>query len=96
MLSRGQSVAGFLAAGVSPEHSVASRAFPVLLICDGADTTIPCRHSERIYAAARGPKSLCVVPNAFHTGALGYQPVEFERRVLNVLANPQTQSTANR
>ena len=96
MLSRGQSLARFPVAGVSPEHSVASRAFPVLLICDGADTTIPCRHSERIYAAARGPKSLCVVPNAFHTGALGYQPVEFERRVLNVLANPQTQSTANR
>src|SRR5580704_8897993 len=34
MLYRGQALAGFSAAGVSPEQSVASRAFPVLLICD--------------------------------------------------------------
>jgi alpha-beta hydrolase superfamily lysophospholipase len=88
MLSRGQAIAGFPAARVSPESAVASRAFPVLLICDAADTTLPCRHAERIYAAARGPKSLWVVQGAFHTGALGYQPGEFERRVLRFLANP--------
>lgn len=89
MLARGQSIAGFSAANVSPESAVASRAFPVLLICDGADTTLPCRHAERIYAAARGPKSLWIVPGAFHTGAVGYQPREFERRALQFFANPQ-------
>jgi uncharacterized protein len=88
MLARGESLAGFSAAGVSPEHSVAARAFPVLLICDAADTTLPCRHAERIYAAARGPKSLWVVPQAFHTAALGYHPVEFKRRVLQFFSNP--------
>ncbi len=87
MLMRGQSIAGFPASGVSPENAVASRAFPVLLICDAADTTLPCRHAERIYAAARGPKSLWIVPGAFHTGALGYQPEEFERRVLRFFAD---------
>ena len=71
MLARGQSLAGFPAADVSPQRAVASRAFPILLICDTADTTLPCRHSEKIYAAARGPKTLWVVPGAFHTGALG-------------------------
>jgi fermentation-respiration switch protein FrsA (DUF1100 family) len=36
MLHRGQALAGFSASGVSPEQSVAGRAFPVLLICDVA------------------------------------------------------------
>lgn len=90
MLHRGQSLAGFPAANVSPELAVATRAFPVLLICDTADTTLPCRHAERIYKAARGPKSLWVVPGAFHTAALGYQPQEFRRRVLHFFADPAT------
>jgi uncharacterized protein len=88
MLWRGQSLAGFSAANVSPKDSVASRPFPVLLICDEADTTLPCRHAEQIYAAARGPKTLWKVPRAFHTAALGYQPKEFRRRVLEFFANP--------
>ena len=90
MLHRGQSLAGFPAANVSPELAVASRAFPVLLICDTADTTLPCRHAEMIYRAARGPKSLWVVPGAFHTAAQGYQPQEFRRRVLHFFADPAT------
>jgi uncharacterized protein len=72
---------GFHAKDISPEHSVAMRAFPVLLICDGNDKTIPCRHTKAIYAAATGPKQLWVVPGAGHTGAYGTSPDEFERRV---------------
>jgi alpha-beta hydrolase superfamily lysophospholipase len=90
MLHRGQSLAGFSAANVSPELAVALRPFPVLLICDTADTTLPCRHAERIFRAARGPKSLWEVPRAFHTAALGYQPEEFRRRVLQFFADPRT------
>jgi uncharacterized protein len=82
MLARGEALAGFPAAGVSPEHAVAARAFPVLLICDCADTTLPCRHAKRMYAAGCGPKSLWVVPQAYHTAALGYEREEFKRRVL--------------
>ena len=87
MIYRGQSMAGFPASEVSPEKAVASRAFPVLLICDGDDTTLPCRHTEKIYAAAIGPKQMWVVPKASHTGALGYQPEEFNRRVLAFLGS---------
>jgi len=83
MLYRGGKLAGFSAAGVSPERAVAARNFPVLLICDEEDTTLPCRHARRIYAAARGPKSLWVVPGAFHAAALGFAPEEFRRRVLD-------------
>ncbi|HTQ96707.1 MAG TPA: hypothetical protein VMH89_07870, partial [Candidatus Acidoferrum sp.] len=64
------------------------RPFPVFLICDAEDTTLPCRHAEKIYAAAREPRTLWVVPKAFHTAALGYQPEEFRRRVLEFFANP--------
>ncbi len=86
MLYRGGKLAGFPAAGVSPENAAASRSFPVLLICDQADTTLPCRHARSIYAAARGEKSLWVVPGAFHTAALGFAPEEFRQRVLNFFA----------
>src|SRR5256714_8215034 len=82
MVYRGQSLAGFPGAEVSPQKSVATRAFPVLLICDTDDVALPCRHTQMIYDAARGPRQMWVVPRAFHTAALAYQPAEFRRRVL--------------
>jgi hypothetical protein len=39
-----------------------------------------------IYAAARGPRQLWVVPRAFHTAAYGFEPEEFRRRVLSFFA----------
>ena len=72
---------------VSPEKAVAERAFPVLLICGTEDHRIPCRHAERIYAAATGSKQLWVVRGAGHATALGYAPPEYERRVIDFFAN---------
>jgi uncharacterized protein len=88
LLYRDEKLARFPVAEVSPVKAVASRAFPVLLICDEMDVALPCRHSEMIYAAIRGPKQLWVVPGAFHTSALGFQPAEFQRRVLAFFAAP--------
>ena len=88
MLYRGGKLAGFPASGVSPEQAVTARNFPILLICDEADTTLPCRHAMRIYAAARGPKSLWIVPGAFHTAALGFAPEEFRQRILEFYRQP--------
>lgn len=82
LLYRGEKLTGIPLAEVSPVKAVASRAFPVLLICDEKDVALPCRHSQMIYDAARGPKQLWVVPNAYHTAALGFYPEEFKRRVL--------------
>ena len=82
LLYRGEKLTGIPLAEVSPVKAVASRAFPVLLICDEKDVALPCRHSRMIYDAARGPKQLWVVPNAYHTAALGFYPEEFKRRVL--------------
>jgi alpha-beta hydrolase superfamily lysophospholipase len=86
MLYHGQLTAGFPAEEVSPERAVAARPFPLLLICDANDTVLPCRHTKRVYAAALGPKDMWVVPGAFHTAALGYEPAEFRRRVLEFFA----------
>jgi hypothetical protein len=75
-------VGGFRPDDVSPEKAVAARSFPVLLICGTRDQRIPCRHAERIYVAARGPKELWVVAGAEHTAALGHAPAEYEDRVV--------------
>jgi alpha-beta hydrolase superfamily lysophospholipase len=87
LLYRGEKAAGFPLAEISPMKAVAARAFPVLLICDEKDEALPCRHSQMIYVAARGPKDLWRVPGAFHTAALGFQPEEFKRRVLTFFAS---------
>jgi pimeloyl-ACP methyl ester carboxylesterase len=82
MIYRAGHIANLPAAEVSPAKAVAERAFPMLLICDGADVALPCRHTKMIYDAAIGRKEMWMVPDAYHTAALGYQPVEFRRRVL--------------
>jgi len=87
MLYRGGSLAGIPTDQIAPDKAVAQRAFPVLLICDAEDVALPCRHSEMIYKAAIGPKQMWIVPHAFHTAALGYQPEEFKRRVLGFFAD---------
>jgi alpha-beta hydrolase superfamily lysophospholipase len=75
---------GFKPEDVSPEKAAASRAFPVLLICDTRDSTIPCRHAKRIYKAASGPKELWVVRGAGHAAALGHAPAEYESRTISL------------
>lgn len=87
LLSHGEKLTGYPIAEVSPVKAVAMRPFPVLLICDEKDEALPCRHTRQIYAAAAGPKQFWMVPGAFHTAALGMQPAEFERRVLDFFAN---------
>jgi len=72
---------GFRAEDVSPERAVAARTFPVLLICGLDDLNIPPRHTRAIYAAAKGPREMWLVPGAGHTQAQGRAPEEFERRV---------------
>jgi len=78
---------GFKAEGVSPEKAVAARNFPVFLICGDKDRNIPCRHSQRIYEAAAGPKAIWTVAGAGHTAALGQAPADYERRVIQFLSD---------
>jgi uncharacterized protein len=85
VISTAQEEGHFSIEEVSPEKSVSMRPFAVLLICDGADNIIPCRHSRRIFRAAVGPKELWEVPRAQHASAIGAEPAEYERRVIGFL-----------
>ena len=89
VISTAQKEGGFSVDDVSPEKSVRVRAFPVLLICDGADHVVPCRHSRRIFRAAIGPKELWEVPGAGHASAIGAKPAEYKRRVIAFFDNLQ-------
>ena len=57
LLYRGEKLTGIPLAEVSPVKAVASRAFPVLLICDEKDVALPCRHSRMISMPREGPSS---------------------------------------
>jgi uncharacterized protein len=83
LIYRGERLAGFPVSEVSPEKAVQVRAFPLLLICDGADVVLPCRHSEAILRVAAGSKEFWRVPGALHTGAMGTAPGEYRRRVIS-------------
>jgi uncharacterized protein len=82
-LSAARNEGGFDPDEISPAKAVTVRAFPVLLICGTEDHRIPCRHAERIYAAAIGPKELWIVQGAGHASALGQAPQEYEKRVID-------------
>lgn len=74
--------AGFSASKISPVQAVRDRAFPILLIADGLDRTLPLRHAQLIYDSATGPRQLWIVPMAGHASAYGTAPEEYARRVL--------------
>jgi pimeloyl-ACP methyl ester carboxylesterase len=84
-----QRESGFAVDAVSPESSVSARAFPVFLISDGDDRTIPTRHDEAIYKAAKGPKRIWIVANAPHASGLGSAMEEYESRCLDFLRSIQ-------
>jgi uncharacterized protein len=95
VISTAQKEGGFSVEEVSPEKSVAARPFPVLLICDGSDHIIPCRHTRRIFNAAKGPKELWVVAGADHASAIGAEPAEYEKRVIGFLDHLARGSTSS-
>jgi uncharacterized protein len=46
---------------------------------------MPCRHAERMYRAARGPKELWIVQGAQHPSALRRDPAGYEEHVIDFL-----------
>jgi len=72
---------------VSPEKAVVQRPFSILLICGTRDRTIPCRHDQRIFRAAIGPKQLWIVEGAEHAAALVIMPQQYEDHVVRLFEN---------
>jgi pimeloyl-ACP methyl ester carboxylesterase len=65
-----ESQAHFQADAVSPRKAAERLTAPVLLIHGADDVETPPAHSERVFAALRGPKRLIRVPGAGHNGSL--------------------------
>jgi fermentation-respiration switch protein FrsA (DUF1100 family) len=59
---------------------------PVFLIDDLRDTVNPPNSGRRLYAAAAGPKELWLVAGSGHGEAVGAEPAEYARRVLDFYA----------
>jgi dipeptidyl aminopeptidase/acylaminoacyl peptidase len=78
----GEWMAGFSAGDVTPVAVIPRLSpRPLLLIHGDADTHTPPAQSEQLYAAAREPKQLWLVPRAPHVGCYHTARQEYERRV---------------
>jgi pimeloyl-ACP methyl ester carboxylesterase len=76
----------FRVADVQPQKSAERITAPVLLIHGAADVETPPSHSQRVYAALKGPKRLILVPGAGHNGSLRSEVwTEIERWIDEVL-----------
>lgn len=71
---------------VSPVKAVGRIKAPLLLIHGASDTTIPAANSKEIYWAAKGPKTLWIVPGAEHVGSYRVRPGEYMNRILALFA----------
>jgi pimeloyl-ACP methyl ester carboxylesterase len=72
---------------VSPERAAADITVPVLLVHGAMDIDTRPEHSQRVFAALKGPKRLILVPNAGHNGSLRPEVwEEIERWIDQVLA----------
>ena len=67
---RSEAEAHFQVDAVSPRLAAARIAAPVLLIHGADDVETPPAHSQRVFAALKGPKRLILVPGAGHNGSL--------------------------
>ena len=54
---------------------------PVLIIAGEGDRLIPADNGRKLYAAARDPKELWLIPGADHGGNLAAAGSEYEKRV---------------
>jgi alpha-beta hydrolase superfamily lysophospholipase len=65
-----EATAHFKVDDVSPVATAGQIAVPVLLVHGEDDRETPTAHSQRVFAALRGPKRLLLVPGAGHDDAL--------------------------
>lgn len=62
--------AGFDPFAISPLQGVGGAGKPVFFAHGARDGVIPVEHSERLHAAATGPKALRIVPDGYHNDVL--------------------------
>jgi pimeloyl-ACP methyl ester carboxylesterase len=83
LAERAISRSGLAAAEWAPQNLIGAIApRPLLLVGGTRDTEIPPWMAQGLYADAREPKSLWIVPKAQHGGYMEVAPVEYPRRIL--------------
>jgi fermentation-respiration switch protein FrsA (DUF1100 family) len=70
---------------LQPAERIAKLRAPVLLIAGDEDEHATLQEMRLLFARARGPKQLWVIPDAWHLDFHSYAPAEYERRVLQFL-----------
>ena len=73
-------------ASLAPIEGIRQIRAPLLLIAGERDMHTRLSESERLFEAAPQPKTLWVVPGAAHVNFHRFNPVQYERRVLEFLA----------
>lgn len=67
---------------IDPEKAIAKLSpVPVLIIAGEGDDLIPVDNGKRLYAAAKEPRELWIIPNALHGGTMGAAGAEYEKKV---------------
>jgi alpha-beta hydrolase superfamily lysophospholipase len=69
-----------------PIARIAGLKAPVLIVGGSVDQHTTLAETERLYAAARPPKSLWIVDGAAHENLYAYAPLDYERQVGGFLA----------
>jgi fermentation-respiration switch protein FrsA (DUF1100 family) len=75
-------MAHFKASAVSPLEAARSLTIPLFLVHGRADTTIPPLNAEQIYAEARAPKEVWLIPGARHDNMWDVGGEEYRRRII--------------
>jgi fermentation-respiration switch protein FrsA (DUF1100 family) len=73
-------------AALRPIRGIASYPGPVFVIGGAEDRNTPLEATRRLFAAAREPKVLWIVPGAAHEDFHRFATAEYERRVLEFLS----------
>ena len=64
---------------------------PLYVIQGAADSAIPADSAQRLYDAAGEPRTLWIVPDADHLGAISTRPDEYEQRVISFFDHTLTE-----
>lgn len=67
---------------ISPESLIGDLSpVPVFIIAGDGDALIPVENGRKLFAAAKEPKQLWIIPNAFHGSTMAVAGDEYERRI---------------
>ena len=83
VIKRSEYLAKFKANAVAPVEAVKNIHIPIFLLHGTEDNLIKYNYSERVYAAAKAPKELWLIPGARHNDMMEVGGEEYTRRIVD-------------